>query len=47
MLCCGPLPLPERIARPHQAVSAFAADGALLGDESMDDARSDTAATAG
>lgn len=30
MLCCGPLPLAERIEKPHEALSDFAADGALL-----------------
>ncbi len=30
MLCCGPLPLTERVEQPDQAVAAFAADGALV-----------------
>jgi hypothetical protein len=30
MLCCGPMALPERVANPDRAVTAFAADGALI-----------------
>jgi hypothetical protein len=44
MLCCGPLPLVQRIDNPHQAVNAFAADGALLDDAAVDDPRRDAAA---
>jgi hypothetical protein len=29
MLCCGPLPLSERVDNPDRAVAAFAADGSL------------------
>jgi pimeloyl-ACP methyl ester carboxylesterase len=29
MLCCGPIPLVDRVANPEQAVAIFAADGAL------------------
>jgi hypothetical protein len=29
MLCCGPLPLAERVENPDRAVAAFAADGSL------------------
>jgi hypothetical protein len=31
MLCCGPIALAERVADPDQMVTAFAADGALIG----------------
>jgi hypothetical protein len=31
MMCCGPLPLVERVANQDRAVAAFAADGALIG----------------
>jgi len=30
MLCCGPLPLVERVENPDQAVAAFGPDGALI-----------------
>jgi len=30
MLCCGPIALSERVDNPDQAVTAFAADGALI-----------------
>ncbi len=30
MLCCGPIPLADRVENPDQAVAAFAADGALI-----------------
>ncbi len=30
MLCCGPIPLVERVEHPDQAVAAFAPDGALI-----------------
>ena len=29
MLCCGPIPLVDRVATPEQAVAIFTADGAL------------------
>jgi hypothetical protein len=45
MLCCGPLPLVQWIDDPYQAVNAFAADGALLGDTSANDRHHDAAAT--
>jgi hypothetical protein len=32
MVCCGPIPLGERVEHPNQAVAAFAADGALIGE---------------
>lgn len=46
MLCCGPVPLPERINDPHQAVNAFAADGALLRQSCIDSAQRDVSASA-
>ena len=30
MLCCGPIPLRDRVEKPDAAVAAFAADGALV-----------------
>jgi hypothetical protein len=41
MLCCGPLPLAERMEKPHQAISVFGADGALLAVAQTEAARRD------
>jgi len=30
MMCCGPIPLADRVEHPDRAVAAFAADGALI-----------------
>jgi hypothetical protein len=39
MLCCGPIPLAERIDNPHAAVDAFAADGAWRADTPTEEPR--------
>jgi pimeloyl-ACP methyl ester carboxylesterase len=36
MLCCGPIPLADRVANPEQAVAIFAMDGALNSGESVE-----------
>jgi hypothetical protein len=36
MLCCGPLPLVERVENPDQAVIAFGPDGALIGAHALE-----------
>lgn len=36
MLCCGPIPLVDRVANPEQAVAIFAADGALNSSEGVE-----------
>jgi hypothetical protein len=47
MLCCGPIPLADRVANPEQAVAIFAMDGALNSGESVEVKQGSPAAAGG
>jgi pimeloyl-ACP methyl ester carboxylesterase len=47
MLCCGPIPLVDRVANPEQAVAIFASDGALNSGGSVEVKQGSPAAAGG